>query len=1695
MKDPETGDPARGVSATPRPPDRRGDLRSLAILIALALGLRLIIAYVLPGSGFRGDLASFQAWALNLATDGPWGFYERPFLHDYPPGYMYVLWAIGELRPLVEGAVGLAGLIKAPAIIADLVLAWLVHSMVLEIGASPRRALAGAAIVLFVPITWFDSVVWGQVDSVGVVFLVLGLRSLWRDEPEKAAFWAVVAAIIKPQLGILVPIVAGVTIARYLLPRDREDDSPARSVPSPGSAFGAVRRWLALERGPIRIVTTGLVGLMSAVLLAAPFKLSLIDLVRQVGVAAGGYPYLTVNAYNLWALVPHDGASMATNWGFQCDAIASAGSCADPAAAVLIGPFWAVAVGTTLLLATIAGVTVAAARHPSRLGLLVALTVLALAFFVVPTRVHERYLFPFIPLAAILAVVSARWAVAFAVAAVAMFLNMYVVLTTVYAGNPQISDWLGIGLAIRSAPSVTLIAFAISGVFLFALTQLRGSARRRLAAEVEAAGPAAGATATATAADAHPEPARPAPALLAPSSGRAGPVPATSAPSEARRASNGFMRRLYGRPVRPDRSRALHGERPGRLDRLDLLLIGLVVVGALVLRTARLEQPYTMQFDEVYHPRTAMEFLQFWRYGEPHAIYEYTHPHLAKYAMAAGIALFAGDEVGATSELRVTVRDAAVEPRYDDPAAPGGRGGDRLHVATGDGVRVYDLATRGLIAEVPWPGASAVAVDTTNHRLYVASAEGAIAVLDTSADLDPLRSAPSSEPTVLPPQELIVVGGPVVTLHATGDGVSLLVATGDAAVVSIDPWSAAETGRTVVDGVGAIVDAGQAESLVAIPADIVDPAGVASELASLLGGDEAGYRGQLESGSERVGLGVVDSSLKSSVDEAIADGRLGGLEFASESRVAVAGSAGVTLLAAATVDRLGEVATDVPATGLALVTGIDGGSDLYVATGTELTRISVDRGQEPTDVGSVWLPAQAIDVRYDTATEFVHVLGLAPGGEGVTVYTVEPHGNSVFSDIPLAFDPAAWVIDEAPRYQAEDREQLLALSESGTLASAYVGGYAFSWRLPGVLVGAIMAGLLYGLARILFRRRSVAIATAAFALVEGMFFAQSRIGMNDAYVGLFIVAAYVVLAWLLIDPARRGQAFWIAMPIVGLFLGLALASKWVAAYAIAGALVLILARSALGRVIVVLGLIAATVVLGTVAVSVGSGPSGGPNWTFFIMMVALTLLAVIVTVARPIAWSDDEVRFAFGAPVAAGAVVWGIGVLIGQGEQASAVGFALVALGALVYAVFLAARVFGVGPLAPTPVADARARPLPRPSAPPAGWLRLGSSFGLPAVWGAVSLLAIPLIVYIVSYLPWVALGNRLTESWPPGNEGRTLADLTLSMYDYHDTLRAAHAAMSPWWAWPFDLKPVWFYSGSFASDTAAATYDTGSLVVFWLGVAAIAFVAWQSWSRRSPALALIAIAFAWQWLPWVRIDRATFQYHYYTALPFLVIALGYLVAELWNGPSRRTWLGVRLAAAAAIVTPAVMWLFRGPLCTAVGVERARPGSEVCATNPGELANVAAVIGEGAAAFLRAMPPEAIALVFLIPLTAVAWFVVSARDSRRFAGGMVVAATAWILAWYPNISALPLPTRVFNAYQGVLPTWVWAFQFPVNLEPATESADLLTGGTLVLLGALGATCLIVGYATWSWRLAAAERDLGIGLPEGPFEGGSAAGPT
>ena len=182
MTGPVSGEPVRG--GTVARAGTRDNVGAILILLALGLTFRVIIAYVLPGSGFANDLNAFQYWASNLASQGLHGFYERDFFHDYTPGYLYVLWLVG----LVGQALGGVGdLIKIPPILADLALGYLVWSMARELGASRRAARIAAVIVVVNPITWFDSVVWGQVDSVGVVFLLLALRELWRDRPERSA--------------------------------------------------------------------------------------------------------------------------------------------------------------------------------------------------------------------------------------------------------------------------------------------------------------------------------------------------------------------------------------------------------------------------------------------------------------------------------------------------------------------------------------------------------------------------------------------------------------------------------------------------------------------------------------------------------------------------------------------------------------------------------------------------------------------------------------------------------------------------------------------------------------------------------------------------------------------------------------------------------------------------------------------------------------------------------------------------------------------------------------------------------------------------------------------------------------------------------------------------------------------------------------------------------------------------------------------------------------------------------------------------------------------------------------------------------------------------------------------------------------------------------------------------------------------
>lgn len=162
------GFPPAGRDDAPAERDVRWwwNLAAIAALVRFAL---------MPYGGFPTDIGTFKAWAVSLADAGPAAFYGTGFA-DYLPGYLYLLWVIGEINRVVRfnDLVFLFAL-KVPAVAADLLTAWILFTY----GRRLRfpGALALSASYLFNPGVLFNSAVRGQ-PTVRRTFK-RRLRSMW----------------------------------------------------------------------------------------------------------------------------------------------------------------------------------------------------------------------------------------------------------------------------------------------------------------------------------------------------------------------------------------------------------------------------------------------------------------------------------------------------------------------------------------------------------------------------------------------------------------------------------------------------------------------------------------------------------------------------------------------------------------------------------------------------------------------------------------------------------------------------------------------------------------------------------------------------------------------------------------------------------------------------------------------------------------------------------------------------------------------------------------------------------------------------------------------------------------------------------------------------------------------------------------------------------------------------------------------------------------------------------------------------------------------------------------------------------------------------------------------------------------------------------------------------------------------------
>ena len=199
--------------------------------------------------------------------------------------------------------------------------------------------------------------------------------------------------------------------------------------------------------------------------------------------------------------------------------------------------------------------------------------------------------------------------------------------------------------------------------------------------------------------------------------------------------------------------------------------------------------------------------------------------------------------------------------------------------------------------------------------------------------------------------------------------------------------------------------------------------------------------------------------------------------------------------------------------------------------------------------------------------------------------------------------------------------------------------------------------------------------------------------------------------------------------------------------------------------------------------------------------------------------------------------------------------------------------------------------------------------------WGVLTFILIPGFIYFASFYPLMKIyGNNDLIAF--------VLKRQTDMYNYHSRLQATHPFSSPWWQWPLIVRPIWYYSGQshLKSGFIGNIVNMGTPVIWWLGIPSIAYLAWAAVRKRSRAAWFILIAFGSQYFPWISSPRKLiFLYHFFTAVPFMLMATVWSLDDLFEGKERTR----RLAGISLIVLAVGLFILFYPVLSGMVVSKA----------------------------------------------------------------------------------------------------------------------------------------------------------------------------
>lgn len=363
--------------------------KNVILVFLIAFILRLLLINV----AYHGDLNNNFSWGQAAIKFGLNGFYERKGFEfsvpNQPPLYIFLFGVVAWLFESIKNltwylnnnlgafpssmvwfweANGKIILLKLPGILADLGIGYLIYR---------RVGLKFSVLWLFNPITWYNSAIWGGTDAIVNLFGLMSVFSLLERNLVKSILFFVVSLLFKGSLIIFLPVL--------------------------------LLMWMFNERRLSVWMKAVLISGFFIILVTFWFHPSfdlpvwLFNLYKS-RIFPGEVGYLTANAFNLWYLV---------NPGRVLDSTKYFGITAH-----LLGYI----ISSIIAVAIIVKNRTQLKQDRTILYLLAMSALVSFLFF---TRIHERYLYPFFPVATILVALKRKFLIPYVILSFTFLFNMY----------------------------------------------------------------------------------------------------------------------------------------------------------------------------------------------------------------------------------------------------------------------------------------------------------------------------------------------------------------------------------------------------------------------------------------------------------------------------------------------------------------------------------------------------------------------------------------------------------------------------------------------------------------------------------------------------------------------------------------------------------------------------------------------------------------------------------------------------------------------------------------------------------------------------------------------------------------------------------------------------------------------------------------------------------------------------------------------------------------------------------------------------------------------------------------------------------------------------------------------------------------------------------------------------------------------